>query len=169
MAETVVKSNNWIGPAILVGGGILAFKYVVSPLLETLGLKQTQDEKETDKAEKDQEIKRVWNPATFEEPKKGYTRILTTVARSKYLAQQIHDAWNKMGPPFFIPDDDEEQVYSALRGCKNKLQVSQVCLRYAELYKKDLLQDLKARLSSDEFDVCINIVNNLPSGYVKTK
>jgi len=72
------------------------------------------------------------------------------------LAKLIWDAWSIFG-------DNEKQVYSQLEATKSKAQIAQLSDKYKEYSNGTALKfDLKARLSQDEFNEAMKIINSKP-------
>ena len=73
---------------------------------------------------------------------------------AKRVAQIIKNAWGW--------NDDEEAVYGAFRGLKDKVQVSQVALAYKAIDGVSLLDKLRDRLNTKERKIVLDIVSALP-------
>ena len=71
-------------------------------------------------------------------------------------AKAIHNAWG-------VFDDNEEQVYGALRGLPSKAAVSFVAFWYNKQHDSDLFSDLNYKLTDDEKKVAFGIVEKLRS------
>lgn len=93
-----------------------------------------------------------------------WQKVATTVKKSYYMlkaaaadsyAKDIHDAWG-------LFNDDEDKVYGAFRALKDQVQVSQVAQKYYIKQHINLIDDLRARMSSDEVGEILKIVNKLP-------
>jgi hypothetical protein len=85
------------------------------------------------------------------------TLKVLTVAGADSYAKQINKSFSVLG-------DDEEQIYGVFRNLRFKTQVGSLVTAYFKLFKKDLLTDLKSRLSESEFATIINIIETKPSG-----
>lgn len=84
---------------------------------------------------------------------KGIVLIKPDVA-ARY-AKDIYDSWG-------IIDDDEDKVYGVFRNLKDKVQVSQVARAYKDAYKVNLIDKLRAKLTDNETNQVLKIVNALP-------
>ena len=76
--------------------------------------------------------------------------------KAKELVKDIYDAWGWI-------DDDEQQIYGAIRSSRTKLDLSRVSYWYYQEYKKDLQAELQKRLDDDEYKKVAHIVEKLPS------
>ena len=136
---------------IKVGFAVAGYFVIVKPLLEWLGLKEDK----TDKAnETSLQTVLGWSPLYYKEvSKKGLKTTYLTSAGATMLAKQIKNAWGG------LLNDNEEQVYGALKMINSWVKLSQVAEKYYLLYGEDLGREIKARLSDDEFYTVTQIVN----------
>jgi len=94
-------------PLLLIGGAILGYLYVIKPLLETLGLKKTGEEKEQDQlmAENQQNVQNWLNATASEEmPTK-------TSGEWSVIADQIYNDLKYSA----IDDKKDDAVYQVCR------------------------------------------------------
>lgn len=166
MAETTSqdRANNakaWLPVVATVAAGVGIVKFVVFPLLEGLNLKKTEEEEKKTEDKEVQNKEGIWTPNYYKAVIPGYDRQLYTYSASMNIAKKIYNAWGG------VLNDKEEQVYAAFRSIPNKIVLSQVVERYAELTGEDLLEDLEARMSDTEVGNVLDIVSRYPSGYQK--
>ena len=64
-------------------------------------------------------------------------------------------------------NDDEQKIYGAFRSIRFRSQVASIVTAYQTLYKKDLLTTLKQRLSQNEMNEIVNIIETKPLGITK--
>jgi hypothetical protein len=125
-----------------------------------LGIKESAEEKETKQKLKEQEVKlNIWGglPTMVKAAGNKKTIKVLTVAGADSYATQINKAFSVFG-------DDEEQIFGVFRNLRYKTQVGSLVTSYFKLFKKDLLSELKSRLSENEFNTIVNIIETKPSG-----
>lgn len=145
---------------LLIGGLFVAGYFIIKPILEKLGIKESAEEKETKEKLKEQEVKfNIWGglPTMIRAAGKKKTIKVLTVAGADSYATQINKAFSVFG-------DDEEQIFGVFRNLRYKTQVGSLVTAYFKLFKKDLLSELKSRLSESEFNTIVNIIETKPSG-----
>lgn len=154
MAESQNHDN------LILGGAVLLIAWTVgSSVLESVGLKDSKDDKAREAEEEAQQTQGFWNPNFVDSYKvpTGYQLLLRkydfTLARAKGI-----------GSSFGTFNDIETQVYANFRQIPYKSVVSQVAQRYFELYQVDLLEDLRYGLSDSELGVVLDIVKRMPLG-----
>lgn len=138
----------------IVLGAIAIFllkKGVLDPLLESLNLKESSEDRESKKSE-DKAALSVFNPNYY---KANLPCTIITTSSADLLSKRIYDA---MG--FF--NDDEAAVFGVFRQLKSKCQVSFLSERFYLIYKKDLLSYLKTYFNQSEMNTVFEIVNRLP-------
>lgn len=140
-------------------------------LLESLGLKKSDEDKALDKIKVTIKEADFFSPTYWRNPPAQYKN-----AQGKYLAsvkyQSAVDAIvkqieNAVGYIY----DNPEQIASAMEEMKNKAQVSQVSEGFAKKYKKSLYQYLSEKMDTSAqravlFDILTRL-NSLPSGFTK--
>lgn len=145
----IIDKSKGFDPNILLKVGVAVGGYflIVKPLLETLGLKKSTEDKNQD-AENEASAKVLgWSPLFYHDvSKKGISAVYKKASAARAIAKEIYDAWG-------IFNDDEEQVNDAFNKLRNWVQLSQVAEAYSNLAQADLYSDLKARLSRSEFNV----------------
>ena len=145
---------------LLIGGLFIAGYFIIKPILEKLGIKESAEEKETKQKLKEQEVKlNIWGglPTMVKAAGNKKTIKVLTVAGADSYATQINKAFSVFG-------DDEEQIFGVFRNLRYKTQVGSLVTAYFKLFKKDLLSELKSRLSENEFNTIVNIIETKPSG-----
>ncbi len=145
---------------LLIGGLLIGGYFVIKPILEKLGLKESSAEKQAKEKLKQQEVVyNIWGGVDSLIKAAGTKKTVTllTVAGADYYAKQINNA-------FGITNDDEEQIYGVFRSMRYKSQVASIVTAYYKLFKKDLLTTLKSKLSKDELNEIINIIETKPLG-----
>lgn len=145
---------------LLIGGLFVGGYFIIKPILEKLGLKQSSEEKEAGKKLKEQEVKyNIWGGIASIKKAAGSKKniVLLTKNGSDYYAKQIKDA-------FGMFNDNEEQVFNVFRAIRYKSQVASIVTSYSDLYKADLLTTLKSKLSTSEFNEVVNIIETKPLG-----
>ncbi len=78
-------------------------------------------------------------------------------SRAIQLAKQLHAGFK----PWY-QDDNEELIYTILRECKDKVQVSQMAKAYRDEYKINLIEQLQKHFNATEIAKVLAIVNPLP-------
>lgn len=165
------QASEWVKPALYIGGAWLGWKYALSPLLETLGLKDSKAEVDAEKLRQEVEnasgSKDYWNPNWWnlpvdQFPIKGVKSVqLLTQAAAK---DSVNKLWDATG--FF--NDDEEAIYAVFRSLKYKSQVSFLAYWFNALKGKDLYQWLRDYLNDKELNVVLQITQKMPWGLVTT-
>ena len=148
---------------LFIAGAFLGWQYVLKPVLEGVGLKDTADERDQAKTQRETEnlviSKDYWNPSFYQKPPNGYDSIILTQAWVDGLAAKI---WNAAG--WF--NDDEEAIYGAFRQLDYRTHVSFLARRFFDRYGKDLYTWLRdSVLSSSELNTVLQITNKLPNGF----
>jgi len=77
---------------------------------------------------------------------------------AKDYAKMIHSAWRS----WFQGGDDEDKVYSVLRGLKDRVQLAQVAEAYKVNYGTGLIEKIKERLDKKEIAKVVSIINRFP-------
>jgi hypothetical protein len=154
-----------INPNLIIALGGLAIAYygIIKPILEKIGLKQSEEGKLIEKTEKKPNKENPFSPTFLRSLKPGSKVSLLKSEAKKNLAKRIYDA---MG--YF--SDDEAAVISAFRILKTQSQVADLATYFSIAYKTDLLDFLRkgkgvfpqAGLNESELSEILNIVNNLP-------
>ncbi|PCJ55959.1 MAG: hypothetical protein COA79_20330 [Planctomycetota bacterium] len=98
----------------------------------------------------------AFNPNFFLQFQKYGIKNQIGNTKAKVLVKDIYDAFG-----FF--NDDEEQIYGAVRNARTKLDLSRVAYWYYKEHKKDLHAELQAKLGEDEYKKVAAIVEKLPS------
>ena len=83
----------------------------------------------------------------------GRVIVMKESAASR-IAQQIDDAWG-------FWNHDEDQINSAFRSLRDKVQVSQVATAYRSLTDFNLIDHLTGRLDEGELQTVLDIVTGL--------
>lgn len=146
--EVLARAVPWV-----VGIGAVYF-LAVKPVLEKVGIIETSEDKQRNTASLTYgtSLQSPFSPNYYKS--QGQYAKLITRASAEALAKRMYDA-----DGYF--NDDETQVYGALRTLQYKTQVSWVADVFNQKYKKDLYQFLKAFMDDAEMDVVHGIVNNL--------
>lgn len=145
--EVLVKAVPWA-----VGIGLL-YLLVLKPIMQKVGIIQSPE----DKALENQTVGNSADPNSPFSPtyyKQVAGAVLVTKAKAEELASQIFEAddmWN----------DDETEVFAALRQLSHKTQVSWVADNFNRLYKADLYQFMRAFMDDSEMIIAHGIVNNM--------
>lgn len=145
---------------LLIGGLFIGGYFIIKPILEKLGLKESKEDKEIKAKLKEQEkTYNIWGGIQSLQKAAGSNKKITllTVAGADFYAKQIKNA-------FGVLNDNEEQIFGVFRGIRFKSQVASIVSSYAKLYKADLLTTLKSKLSESEFNEVINIIETKPLG-----
>lgn len=151
-------------PFMYIVGGLLAYKFVINPLLITVGLKKSDEE--------------IYNDAA------GVTAAPWDV---NYWQQSTDEIFTGQGPDidtmlddlahsFHLFYDDFEKILSVFKQLKTQRQVSFLCYRFQLAYKKDLYTYLVYGggsgvppftiwdgLSQDNLTILNTYVNSLPA------
>lgn len=155
-ANTIVESQTKkyviIGIASIIGLGIVYFG-IINPLLKWSGLKDDKTDKEAQRLFDVAKSSSYWKPTYFK-GKESYLKL--TATKASEIAKQIDNSFSILG-------DDESKVNAALSLIPTKVDLSYVVWQYQTQITsgKDLLSDLKEKLSSEEFISAISKVNKL--------
>ena len=151
--------------ALLGVGGYFAF----NKILEAFGIKDTAAEeaaaKAAAKALKEQESKyNFWSGIAAVKIAVGskQTIKLLTAKDANILAKRIYNSFGTF-------NDDEEALFAVFRELRYQSQVASLVDAYRSLYKLDLLNTLKAKLSDAELSEVIYIITTIPTGIEKAK
>jgi hypothetical protein len=150
MKETEKQTAIKVG-GVLLGAG-LGYYFIVKPLLATLGVIKSPEDKQND----------AW--ALSDVFDINYYKNLPAGA---YLMKQaevldlVKRIWDATG--FF--NDDETAIYSALRQPRYKSQISQLNYTFLATKNKSLIDFLKEYLNESELTTCRQIVNDKPRGF----
>ena len=150
MAKQDVNPNT----LLIVGGLGLAYFGFLNPLLKKLGLK-----KDTEEIEKEQSIIKAEKDAAFSpdywkvapRPK----TIFGASPSAAQIAKEIKDSWGTF-------NDDETRIFAAVKRARTKTMFSQLVSAYRDLYKADLYNVFKDKLSESEFFTIVKYVKDLP-------
>lgn len=143
------------GKAVAWAAGIGAVYFlIIRPVLQSVGVIKTKEEKQQEKQEQEYATgsNSPFNPAYYKQAGSG--ALLVTKAVALQLAKELYDAHG-----FF--NDDEEQVYGALRQLKAKTQLSWVADVFYQQYKQDLYTYLRSFLDDSEMKIVNGIATNL--------
>lgn len=145
---------------LMIGGLFVGGYFIIKPILEKLGLKESADEAAAKAKLKEQEtIYNIWGGITSLQKAAGNKKkiVLLTSSGADYNAKTINNA-------FGIVNDNEDQIFGVFRSLRYKSQVASIVSAYYKLFKKDLLTTLKSRLSQAEINEIINIIETKPLG-----
>lgn len=154
-----------VNPLVLYTAiGFAGYFLVIKPLLESLNLMDTKDEKDAERlrtsTEKTGFKSDYWNP-NYTGSKPGYKVMLLTESSVRSLVEKL---WNASG----AFNDDEEAIYAVFRQLRYKTQVSYLALWFNRIKKKDLYTWLRdSVLNQDELNTVLTITNKLPEGFVR--
>jgi hypothetical protein len=109
-----------------VVGAFFAYKIVVKPLLEGLGLKKTDTEIANENA---QLAETAWNPLFWQSAPNG-----SLLKKDAYVSQEATKIYDSLG--FF--SDDYDTILASIRNFKTKTQVSQLADKFQQLFGLDL-------------------------------
>lgn len=142
--------TQYIKPAMYFSGALIAYFGVIRPLFKKLGVIKGEEEKTVDAFEANV----AFDPNFWQKEKSPAIGLKKDYAIK--LAKQINDA-------FGVTGDDEASIYDVFKSLKTKFQVSMLSFYYSAVYKVDLFNELRDRLSADEMLVIINIVKKMPT------
>jgi hypothetical protein len=145
---------------LLFGGLLVGGYFIIKPLLEKLGLKESAEDRQAKAKLREQERTfNIWGGVASIQKSAGKNKLITllSVNGANFYAKQIKQA-------FGIVNDNEEQIYNVFRAIRFKSQVASIVTAYSNLYKADLLTTLKSRLSESELNEIINIIETKPLG-----
>jgi len=165
MAIRGKQVQEWLKPAAIILGGYLLWRYAAKPVLETLGLKESSEDKTRQKVETAPANKDYWRPSWFRLPPSqlpvpGATGlVLLNGTLVKNYTTMLLTAMAGAGT-------NEERIYGIFRALKYKSQVSFLAYTYYERFKSDLYQDLRYELTDSEMNTGLQITEKLPWGIV---
>lgn len=145
---------------LIVGAVFSTYFFILKPILEGLGLKDTEEEKARKKQEenaiKDAEkfTTTEYNPwsnllykdAVSGKVGKGKAIYYKNTTSIKKLADSIY---NSIGRSWYS-SDNPESIESAIKQCTSKVQISQLVNQYYLQYSLDLYADIKNVLYTEE-------------------
>lgn len=146
---------------LALGGAFLGYQYILKPIFEKTGIKDTAEEEEAKRRDQELENKGVWDTVAglFKKYPK-HKLILLKTEEADQIAKNIDSAWG-------IINDDEAKVYAQFRRLRYQSQVSSIVDAYRRLSNKDLLQTLKSNMSDSEVAIITSIVAQKPLGISK--
>ncbi len=167
------KAGSIPTPVWIIGGGLALFvvyKFFsgAAAVAEKLGLKDDKfDDRANDYVHSDDANQKSFSLNYWQEKQKELITqkkqlLILTKDEAKILATKINKSWSVWG-------DDEGKVYGTMRIIRSKADLSRVSASYFLNFKKDLLGELKARLSSKEFTIILDIIKKLPDFLVVSK
>lgn len=144
-----------VAPKVAVWGvGIIAVYFLVAkPILVSIGVIKTKEQKDDKVASKENATssKSAFNPGYY---KTVPGATLITRAKAEEYSKII---WDALGPWWTSGDDKEETVYGVFRQLKAKTQVSWLSEVFFKTYNRDLYGYLDQYLD----DVELATVNNM--------
>lgn len=155
MAKQEINPNT----LLVIGGLGIAYFGLINPILKKLGIKKSSEEQAKEEAIKKADIDSAFNPDYWKiapRPKLIFGASPTAAT----VAKEINSAFG-----YF--NDDEERIYAAVKRARTKTMFSQVVSAYRDLYKADLYNTLKSKLSENEFFVIVKYVTALPDKTAK--
>ena len=148
------KSSFNYTPLLCIGGGILAYKFVLAPVLETLGLKDSAEEKAYNQSEVSNE---GWNETFWKDTyDKKIPAIWLSPETALNAAKVFYGAIQGSGT-------NEDAIYQVLNQLKSRVQLSQIAYLYNKLpgnYR--LVTDIADDMGDSDKKKVITIVNRLP-------
>ena len=151
--------------ALLAVGGYFG----LNKILEAFGVKDSAEEeaarKEGNKALKEQESKyNIWSGIASLKIAVGSKKTikLLTERDADILAKRIYNAFGAF-------NDDEAAIFAVFREIRYQTQVASLVDAYRKLYKVDLLNTLKIKLSTAELSEVIYIITTIPTGIENAK
>lgn len=144
--EIAVRAVPWV-----IGAGVL---FVVLRVIgQKIGLIETKESKEFDKQSQTFSSSKdsAFSPTYY---KNVIGAHLVTRATAQQLAKKIYDADD-------LTDDDENDVYAALRQLQYKTQVSWLADVFNQMYQQDLYGYMRSFLDDNEMNVVHAIVNQM--------
>ena len=161
------KVTKYIKPVLIGLATYVGWKYLLTPLLETFGLKDSKSDRELEKLKGQVEsrpaLSDYWKPTFFQSAPVGYTALILTQAYAESLARRLYTATG-------IFNDEETKIYAVFRELKYRTQVSYLAYTVNRLYQKDLYSWLdKDVLNDNEFPIVLQITEKLPNGFHNTR
>lgn len=148
------KTALLIGGGLLVGFILLKYANLSKGIFQKIGLLDTQEEKDVKDYKTTQDYRKAFEPSYYKSAPAAMKQL--SQAQLSALAKTIRGAFG-----FF--NDNEEQIYGALRQVPTKADMSRLSEAYFNLYREDLYGALEDKLNdSDEMGMVINIVKSKP-------
>lgn len=148
-------------PITLLVGGYFAYKLFLKPLLETLNIVDTPDEKimreAADKANTSAPTN-YWTPTYYKYAPAGKKPWILTETGARTISKRIYDA---MG--YF--NDDEEAIYGQFKALQYKTQISYLASIFFAVYKKDLFAFIESYFNDKEMVILLKITETKPTGF----
>jgi len=121
-----------------------------------IGILPSKEEKEIEKAE----LTNGWLPNFW---KDSLNAKKVTKADFTQKASVFYPALAKLiNSSFGFWNDKESQIYASFKQIKTQASLSFLCSVYFTFYKVDLFNELKSRLSEDEFSTILKFTSKLP-------
>lgn len=155
MAKQEINPNT----LLVIGGLGIAYFGLINPILKKLGLKKGAEEQAKEQAIKKADVDNAFNPDYW----KIAARPKTIFGASPTAATVAKEIYSSFG--FF--NDDEARIYAAVKRARSKTMFSQVVSAYRDLYKADLYNTFKNKLSDNEFFIIVKYVTALPDKIAK--
>lgn len=146
--KMVKENSSLLLITAIVSGG---YYFVVKPLLETVGLKDSSEDKRYKKNRTAYDLT-AFNPAFLNKAPKGSGIYDSKTGKS--LAKRIYDAKG-----FF--NDDESKVYAVFKTFKAKSDVATVAFYFVQQYGKDM-HSYMSFLSQSEMEKIYIYITSMP-------
>lgn len=155
MAKQEINPNT----LLVVGGLGIAYFGFINPILKKLGIKKDAEEQAKEVAIKKADTDNAFNPDYWKVAARPKL-IFGASPTAAMVAKEINNAFG-----YF--NDDEERIYAAVKRARTKTMFSQIVSAYRDLYKADLYNTLKSKLSENEFYIVVKYVSALPDKMAK--
>lgn len=149
--ENQVVKYAMIGGMILVFGAI-AYYGIVSPILESLGIKEDDTDKEANNRYERAKNSGYWGTSYY--TKFSPSSVGLNPTNAGQIAENIYNSFN-------VVNDNEQQVFANFNSIQNNAQLSYVSWQFNKKYSSDLLEFLKGKLSSAELLVIFDKTESL--------
>jgi hypothetical protein len=151
----------YIGPALWIGGGILAI-IMIRKLLSDVGVIEPPKTAAEKAADNERQViatdQQVWGTKLW----RDYPQVAYTEEQAKTMARHIENS-------FSWYNDDEAKIIGVFRQIPNRVNVSQVSYEYSRLFGRDMLSDLQDYLSEERMSEIYDLIRVKPDASKTTK
>ena len=131
--------------------GAIVVLLIVDQILKALNLKKDKTDKKEEEAQSELRTNDFFNPMFYRG--KAFSALGKSVSN-----QYAKDIKNSLG----IFNDNEELIYTTFGKLKCKYNISEIAESFYELYGKEMLPAILAKLNSKEMTILNTIINKLP-------
>lgn len=117
---------------LVVGGALASYFFIIKPILEGLGIKDTKFDKKLGQLD-------GFNPDFY---KKNISKVTISTAQANKIAQDVYDSWGFASANLCLTcvygDDNEEKLHGAIQSAGSNYNLSKV----SETFQKKFNQNM---------------------------